>query len=90
MLARTLLISVFTAASVVLATECPVCPTTDLVGDALVAASGGTRGTPRFCGYSPDASGASGPSVDCFYNDSDGSGTGPSECPASTVIEDVC
>ncbi|KAJ7234363.1 hypothetical protein B0H12DRAFT_1239068 [Mycena haematopus] len=50
------------------ATDCPDCPSTDLAGNALVAQSGGTLGTPRFCGYSPDASGASGPSVDCFYN----------------------
>jgi hypothetical protein len=33
------------------AVTCPVCPTTDLAGDALVAQSGGTRGTPLFCGY---------------------------------------
>ncbi|KAJ7480632.1 hypothetical protein FB451DRAFT_1556213 [Mycena latifolia] len=72
------------------ATDCPVCPPTDLVGDALVAQSGGTRGTPRFCGYSPDATGDSGPSVDCFFSTS-GAGFGTdSKCPATAEIGDVC
>ncbi|KAJ7046386.1 hypothetical protein C8F04DRAFT_1064127 [Mycena alexandri] len=72
------------------AANCAVCPTTDLVGDALVANSGGSLGTPRFCGYSPDASGASGPSVECFYN-SGGAGSGPgAECPPTAQVENVC
>ncbi|KAJ6555018.1 hypothetical protein DFH09DRAFT_1166115 [Mycena vulgaris] len=72
------------------AVDCPVCPTTDLAGDANVAHSGGTRGTPLFCGYSADATGASGPSVECFYSTS-GAGFGTdAKCPASATVEDAC
>ncbi|KAJ7139320.1 hypothetical protein C8R44DRAFT_867475 [Mycena epipterygia] len=89
MFARAFIISAL--ALVAIATECPVCPPTDLVGNSLVAQSGGTRGTPRFCGYSADATGASGPSVKCFYTDGTGAGFGPdASCPASTTIADVC
>ncbi|KAF8069313.1 hypothetical protein FPV67DRAFT_1117331 [Lyophyllum atratum] len=49
--------------------ECVTCPATDLDGLALVAGSGGSMGTPRFCGYSADATGASGPQVTCFYGE---------------------
>jgi hypothetical protein len=44
-------LTVFALALAVAATNCPNCPATDLLGNTLVAASGGTRGTPRFCGY---------------------------------------
>ncbi|KAJ7914315.1 hypothetical protein B0H13DRAFT_2325499 [Mycena leptocephala] len=72
------------------AVTCPVCPTTDLAGDALVAQSGGTRGTPLFCGYSTDSSGASGPQVKCFYSTS-GAGFGTDDnCPATATVEDAC
>ncbi|GLB42529.1 hypothetical protein LshimejAT787_1105440 [Lyophyllum shimeji] len=43
---------------------------THLTGNALVAGSGGTSGVPRFCGFSPDATGLSGPQITCFYNNS--------------------
>ncbi|KAJ7200320.1 hypothetical protein GGX14DRAFT_572083 [Mycena pura] len=85
------IVSALAALELAAATTCPVCPATDLVGDALVAQSGGTLGTPKFCGYSPDASGASGPSVECFYNDGNGAGSGPgSACPPSAPIENAC
>ncbi|KAJ6624428.1 hypothetical protein B0H10DRAFT_2007195 [Mycena sp. CBHHK59/15] len=71
------------------AVDCPVCPTTDLAGDALVAQSGGTRGTPLFCGYSADATGAAGPQVECFYSTS-GVGFGEAGCPTTAVVEDAC
>ncbi|KAF7365718.1 hypothetical protein MVEN_00445500 [Mycena venus] len=84
-------LSVFALALAAAATNCPVCPTTDLDGNALVANSGGTLGTPRFCGYSPDATGASGPSVLCFYNDGNGAGSGPgASCPPTATIADAC
>ncbi|KAJ7738915.1 hypothetical protein B0H14DRAFT_3515908 [Mycena olivaceomarginata] len=84
-------LTVFALALAVAATTCPNCPATDLLGNALVAKSGGTLGTPRFCGYSPDATGAAGPSVLCFYNDSTGAGSGPgASCPAVAPIADVC
>ncbi|KAJ7119741.1 hypothetical protein C8R44DRAFT_672660 [Mycena epipterygia] len=89
MFARAFIISAL--ALVAVATDCPNCPSTDLVGNFLVAMSGGTLGTPRFCGYSPDKTGASGPSVECFYNDSTGTGTGPgASCPATAPIANVC
>ncbi|KAJ6527096.1 hypothetical protein B0H19DRAFT_1196453 [Mycena capillaripes] len=84
--AITLFAFVLTATAV----TCPVCPTTDLAGDALVAASGGTLGTPLFCGYSTDATGASGPQVDCFYSTS-GAGFGTdANCPPTATVEDAC
>jgi hypothetical protein len=43
-------LTVFAFALAVAATSCPNCPATDLLGNALVAKSGGTLGTPRFCG----------------------------------------
>ncbi|KAF8212794.1 hypothetical protein K438DRAFT_1957396 [Mycena galopus ATCC 62051] len=79
--ALTIFALVFAAA----ATECPACPATDLAGNALTAQSGGTLGTPRFCGY------GAGVSVECFYEDGSGIGTGPgATCPATAPIEDVC
>ncbi|KAF8069312.1 hypothetical protein FPV67DRAFT_1117127 [Lyophyllum atratum] len=54
--------------------DCATCPSADqLVGTTsytLVAGSGGTIGVPRYCGYSTDASGALGPQITCFYNNS--------------------
>ncbi|KAJ7101560.1 hypothetical protein B0H15DRAFT_943880 [Mycena belliarum] len=90
---RRMFFRTFTVSALVLvaaATDCPVCPPTDLVGDALVAQSGGTRGTPRFCGYSSDATGASGPSVDCFFSISGSGFSTDSRCPTSTTIGDAC
>ncbi|KAJ7034875.1 hypothetical protein C8F04DRAFT_1100360 [Mycena alexandri] len=78
---------VFVAAAV----ECPACAPTDLAGDMLVANSGGTRGTPRFCGYGIVVNGAGDPSVDCFYSTSGaGFSNNPASCPATIPIEDVC
>ncbi|KAJ6524365.1 hypothetical protein B0H19DRAFT_1200482 [Mycena capillaripes] len=85
------ILAVFSLVLAAAATNCPVCPATDLAGNALVASSGGTRGTPRFCGYSADATGASGPQDLCFYSDGDGSGSGPgASCPPTAPIEDAC
>ncbi|KAJ7876488.1 hypothetical protein B0H14DRAFT_2714060 [Mycena olivaceomarginata] len=81
-------LTVFALALAVAATNCPNCPATDLLGNTLVAASGGTRGTPRFCGYSPDATW---PSIKCFYTYDTGAGFGPdASCPAVAPIADVC
>jgi hypothetical protein len=45
--------ALFVSALVIVAAavDCPACPPTDLAGDNLVATSGGTMGTPRFCEY---------------------------------------
>ncbi|KAJ7732864.1 hypothetical protein B0H16DRAFT_1580521 [Mycena metata] len=89
MLFRALFVStlVFVAAAV----ECPACAPTDLDGVMLVANSGGTRGTPRFCGYGTRVNGAGDPTVLCFYGiDGSGFSNNPASCPATIPIEDVC
>ncbi|KAJ6450098.1 hypothetical protein C8R45DRAFT_1044036 [Mycena sanguinolenta] len=81
---------VFTAlALAVAATGCPNCPSTDLAGNILIAQSGGTLGTPRFCGYGTVVGGNI--LDECFYSDGTGAGSGPgANCPATAPIKDVC
>lgn len=47
------LVACVAAAPQAAASECAICPATDLNGLPLVAASGGTIGVPAFCGYVP-------------------------------------
>ncbi|KAL1747384.1 hypothetical protein HDZ31DRAFT_61299 [Schizophyllum fasciatum] len=67
---------------------CAVCPETALDGAALVASSGGTMGVPRFCGFSADSTGASGPQSICFYsNNGQLSYSSTNACPSETTLQ---
>ncbi|KAL1705909.1 hypothetical protein EV121DRAFT_257818 [Schizophyllum commune] len=67
---------------------CAVCPDTALDGASLVASSGGTLGVPRFCGFSADSTGASGPQSICFYsNNGQLSYSSTNACPTETTLQ---
>ncbi|KAJ7149242.1 hypothetical protein C8R43DRAFT_1128606 [Mycena crocata] len=89
MLFRSLVISALALSAA--AVDCPRCEKTDVVGEFLVAQSGGTRGTPLFCGYSTDATGAAGPQTTCFFG-TDGSpfSNNDAKCPTTAPIQDAC
>ncbi|TRM60399.1 hypothetical protein BD626DRAFT_505240 [Schizophyllum amplum] len=70
------------------AAECAICPDLALDGASLVASSGGTQGVPRFCGFSADSTGASGPQCICFYNnDGSLSYSSTGACPTETTLQ---
>ncbi|KAJ7599822.1 hypothetical protein C8J56DRAFT_1037431 [Mycena floridula] len=82
---------ILAVASAVSATTCPACPSTDLAGDPLVANSGGTRGAPRFCGYTTTP-GTGNIEIECFYSASNGalSSSNSASCPPNAPIMDIC
>ncbi|KAJ7752584.1 hypothetical protein B0H16DRAFT_1723515 [Mycena metata] len=72
------------------AANCAVCPSTDLVNDPLIATSGGSNGTPTFCGYSPNGTGSN-PTAECFYSSNGALSSGPTaDCRATATVANVC